>query len=73
MAKVESHFFPTRKPDFCLPPHYILWSAFFSGFTLSGMGELESQILCIFSPLWKAAMLWPNHRDTEEQRPYSQP
>ena len=37
------------------------------------MGELASEILCIFSPMWWTAMLWPNHRDTEEQRPYSLP
>jgi len=40
----------------------------FFGSSLFYMGELELEILYISVPLWWTAMLWPNHRDTEEQR-----
>jgi hypothetical protein len=38
------------------------------GSSLFGMGELESQIHCIFAPPWGTAMLGPNHRGAEEQK-----
>jgi len=35
------------------------------GFLLFGMGELESEKLCVSVSRWWTAMLWPSHRCTE--------